>query len=1085
MKKLLYLLVLQLTFSFAKAQCPQVFDYLGNPSSNPYWISCSGGPYTLNFQSPSSWGTYTLNWGDGSPVVIGGSYTANSILTHVYNPTVDTFVVDVIIPSLCSIQGVVVMELPVNAIVSVPPGGQTEGCSPATFSFSNISTDVSQTTHFQWDFGDGSPLVNMTYTNANQVVSHLYTSANVTCQTQVTLHAWNYCSFTSTSSAVLGPLNVFDKDVSSIASSNAIKCWPDNAFTFSSTSTQNCASQGNNYPRYQYWKLGNYWAINSFQDSIIPWTPNPSGPQTVAFPFNGFFTVMLVDSNICGVDTSYSSVNLFNAPVAGVIAPPAPLCQNTSITFSNTSSSGALYKWDFGTGPGFFTLPPGPQAFTYTTPGTYTVRVVAYYPFHNSCSDTAQVVINILPAPTPNFTMSPTTGCDVLSNVTFTDTSVGAVNWFWDFGNSNFSFSQFPPSQTYTAAGTQFITLLITGANGCQASIINTVEVYPSPTVSFTADFVCEGSVTSFTNLSTSTFSLPILSYTWNFGDATATSSLLNPTHTYSAGGVYNVTLTASNAQCTGSLVQGVQVYFKPIPSFVMSPTVGCNPLGVTFTNTSTGGINSIWNFGDGSPTTTVVSPTHTYAIPSTVNQTYTVTLVITNNSGCSDSTKKVVQKLGGPVPNITMNTPNSCPPIVATFTNSSLNYTAFVWDFGNGQTATTMTATSTFTNGSTTTNTFYPIKLVVTAANGCKDSVVKNFFVFPKPQAKFIVDTPVCANKVITFTNQTVGGTSYNWINTNPNPNINPNTNLTHIFTNTLTTPISNTTQLVAFNPNGCSDTTKLSFLIHPSPSVPITASRDSGCSVLKVSFSSLSSLSNLKWNLGNGNTPTLTLPATSYLNNGSITRNYTVTLTADDNFGCSGKGTKVIKVFPKPIALFTASPDTVYLPNASPVVVNQSTGAATYNWTFGDGATSTSSNPTYNYSAEGIYQIELIAKSSKGCTDTFALASKIQVLSLDHIDFPNAFTPNTSGSPGKIYDPKDLSNDIFHPNIIGVEKYKMSIYSRWGELMFETTNYKEGWDGYYKGVLCAADVYVCKIYAKLVSGLEINRTGNVTLLR
>ncbi|MFO0434813.1 MAG: PKD domain-containing protein, partial [Sphingobacteriaceae bacterium] len=660
MKKLLYLLVLQLTFGFAKSQCPQVFDYLGNPSSNPYWISCSGGPYTLNFQSPSSWGTYTLNWGDGSPTVIGSNYVANTIISHVYNPTVDTFVVDVIIPSLCSITGVVVMELPVNAIVTIQTGGQTECWSPATLSFSNVSTDVSQTTHFQWDFGDGSPLVNMTYTNANQVVSHLYTSANVNCQTQVTLNAWNYCSFTSTSSAVLGPLNVFDKDVSSIVASDPIKCWPDNVFTFSSTSTKNCATQGNNYPRYQYWKLGNNWSINSFQDSIIPWTPNPpAGPQTVAFPFNGFFTVMLVDSNICGVDTSFSSVNIFNAPTASIVAPTGTICQSTAVTFTNASSPGSIFKWD--TGSGFVSLPPGPQTFTFATLGTYTVKLIAYYPFHNSCSDTDQVIITILPSPTASFTHSPVQACDILSNVTFTDTSVGATSWFWDFGNSNFDFNQVPASQTYTSAGTHIITLLITGANGCQATTTGTVEVYPSPTPSFVADFVCEGSPTSFTNMSSASFTLPITGFVWDFGDSSPTTAVSNPVHTYSAGGVYNVTLTATNGTCTNTFVQGVQVYFKPVPNFVMSQTVACNPLGITFTNTSTGGISSVWNFGDASPTTTVVSPTHTYVAPSTVNQTYTITLVVTNNSGCSDSIKKTAIKLGGPVVNMNMSQPNSC----------------------------------------------------------------------------------------------------------------------------------------------------------------------------------------------------------------------------------------------------------------------------------------------------------------------------------------------------------------------------------------------------------------------------------------
>src|SRR5437899_2510483 len=97
-KRLLFLIVL-ISSLCAKAQCPLVFDYLGNPSPNPYWLSCSGSTlYTLNFQSPSSWGTYTINWGDGNPSQTGGAYVGNTIITHTYTSLVpDTFVVTLII----------------------------------------------------------------------------------------------------------------------------------------------------------------------------------------------------------------------------------------------------------------------------------------------------------------------------------------------------------------------------------------------------------------------------------------------------------------------------------------------------------------------------------------------------------------------------------------------------------------------------------------------------------------------------------------------------------------------------------------------------------------------------------------------------------------------------------------------------------------------------------------------------------------------------------------------------------------------------------------------------------------------------
>ena len=249
----LFVLLLIIISSKGKSQCPQVYDYLGNISSNPHWLSCGGSTlYTLNFQSNSSWGAYTIVWGDGSPNQIGASYTANSIVNHTYTSAVpDTFVVTLMIPSLtCTLTGIVVMEKPVNASMQIPLGGVTQACAPAVLQFINSSTDASPTTHFQWDFGDGTPLVNVTYTNAGATVSHSYAPGTVNCQTSVTLKAWNYCSSQgNTTIATYNPVQIYDKDIAHITPDKFIRCWPDNVFTFSNTTTRNCVAQGNTFRR--------------------------------------------------------------------------------------------------------------------------------------------------------------------------------------------------------------------------------------------------------------------------------------------------------------------------------------------------------------------------------------------------------------------------------------------------------------------------------------------------------------------------------------------------------------------------------------------------------------------------------------------------------------------------------------------------------------------------------------------------------------------------------------------------------------------------------------------------------------------
>ncbi|HRH12472.1 MAG TPA: hypothetical protein PLU73_13215, partial [Bacteroidia bacterium] len=264
MIKRLYIAIFLGLFLLGKAQCPQVLNYLGVPSSNPYWLSCSGSSvYVLNFQSPSSWGTYTINWGDFSPDHTSVFYTGNSIINHTYttvNP--DTFVVTLNVPSLsCTMTGVVVMEKPVVSGVSIPIGGTTAACAPAALQFSNASTDVSETTKFIWNYGDGSPPVQLTYTNAGTIVTHTYLLNTVNCQTAVTLSAWNYCSLGSTAIATYSPINIYQRDNATLVPDKFVTCWPNSIFTFSNTTSQSCLAQGNNFQRRQYWNLGNYWGM--------------------------------------------------------------------------------------------------------------------------------------------------------------------------------------------------------------------------------------------------------------------------------------------------------------------------------------------------------------------------------------------------------------------------------------------------------------------------------------------------------------------------------------------------------------------------------------------------------------------------------------------------------------------------------------------------------------------------------------------------------------------------------------------------------------------------------------------------------
>lgn len=1235
------------------AQCPQVYDYLGNLSNKPYWISCTGTNYILNFQSNTSWGPYTIDWGDGSPLFNSASYTATSIINHTYTATVDTFVVTLTIPSLtCSLTGVVVIEKPVNASIQIPIGGVTQACAPATLQFINSSTDVSKTTKFTWNFGDGSPPVAFTYTNGGQTISHTYSVGTVNCQTQVTLQAINYCSFGNPTIANFNPIQIYDKDQAAITPSSLVKCWPNNTFTFTNTTNRNCLAQGNTFQRQEWWNFGNYWGMG--HDSIMNWKPwPPTTPIAISYPSVGTYTVMLRDSNLCGVSQQIISVSIINPPAAALAVPAVPLCQNAPITFTNNSAAGYFYQWNFGAGGGFVPGSLGAQAFTYTSAGTYTVKVVAFFPGGGGCSDTAKAVVNILPAPTSNFSYSPAVGCNNLTGVSFTNTAVGAVSWNWNFGNGNTSVLPNPPPQNYNLVGTYIVSLSVTGANSCVNTKTAGITVYQTPVAAFSPTASCHNSITSFSNQSVSAPSNTITLWSWNFGDGSANSGLQNPPHTYTAVGTYTVKLVVSSAFCkdsvslpltvnikpsasftpaplsgcpslsvnfnngsanassyqwnfgvtptatsnitnpsfvfsnTGSVsltptitliaVNGfgcsdtvkrsVSVFARPLASFTSNATPGCTPLAVIFTNNSTGITGSSWDFGDGN-TSVLFNPSHTYTNSTLLLQTYTAQLIVQNGNACSDTAYQSITVYPQPLFTFTMIPASGCPPLtvnfppvlgatsynwnfgdggtsvsanpVHTFTNVSAanaSYTvtliagnafscfdtvygvpvvfakpsagftlsplsgcsplnvSFVnqsnlnqnnnWNFGDGATSGSINPSHTFTTSNTVSNTTFTTNLLIISSDNCRDSIQKTITLLPKPKASFNVDTPACSPKILTFTNTSAGATSYNWNfgNSITSTSVNP----TQQYINSTTNNQTYTVQLIASNSVGCKDTANVPVIIHPKPNFNVIASPDSGCAVLTVNFPAIAGAVNYSWSFGDGNTSASPNPTHVYLNAGSGTLTYSAQLIEGDANGCKDTSIKIIKVFPKPSALFTASPTTVFIPNELVNCSNLSSGNTSNFWQFGDGSTSNDVNPSHEYASEGEYQITLIITSDKGCKDTFSLSDKIIVLEESSIQVPNAFTPNLSGSNGGTFNKDDLNNDVFHPIIKGIDKfrYEFSIYSRWGELLFDTKETNMGWDGYYKGKLCTQDVYVWKINAITLDGKIINKTGDVLLLK
>jgi len=420
-----------------------------------------------------------------------------------------------------------------------------------------------------------------------------------------------------------------------------------------------------------------------------------------------------------------------------------------------------------------------------------------------------------------------------------------------------------------------------------------------------------------------------------------------------------------------------------PDASFTANTTSGGIPLPVQFIDTSTYSPTSwIWSFGDGG-TSTVQSPVHTY----TVAGTYTVTLTTTNADGSDTRTRSGYISLSksatAPVALFITNTTSGSQPLAVQFVDSSSNSpTGWAWSFGDGGTSTEQNPVHTYSSSGTFTVTF-------TAVNGAGSSTVsKDGYVTVGasssiPDASFEVTesygtSPLTIQFIDTTTNSP---TSWVWsfgdgtTSTAQNPS------------HTYTTAGTYTVTMTATNSGGSSTATELD-LITVEVTEPISsfeANVTYGLLPLVVQFTdtSTNSPTSWYWSFGNGETSTEQNPVNEYEEGGSYTVVFTATNSAGSNTTSIAKYITVTKST-APVTSFTADSTS----GTTPLVVqftDTSTNSPTaWEWTFGDGSSSTLQNPSHTYTATGSFSVVLTATNAGG-SRTATTSNYIVVTSAD----------------------------------------------------------------------------------------------------
>ena len=273
----------------------------------------------------------------------------------------------------------------------------------------------------------------------------------------------------------------------------------------------------------------------------------------------------------------------------------------------------------------------------------------------------------------------------------------------------------------------------------------------------------------------------------------------------------------------------------------------------------------------------------------------------------------------------------------------------------------------------------------------------------------------------------------------------------------------------------NYCNAPDTFTFQIRVNPNVAARFEAPlSGCAPFLARFnnSSLGGVS-FSWDFGNGLTSTETSPSVLFAQPGV----YRVKMVATDPSTCNQRDSTffTITVSGPPNASYSYSP-LPSMENIPTIFTNLSGPAVLYRWDFGDGDTLlTPRRDTvirHQYPRSDVFNTCLVAINEFGCRDTVCLPVTASVVPV--VDVVSAFTPNGDGT-----------NDRAVVYGFGVVKMTFRIYNRWGQLMFESSDTKFGWDGKFKGQPQPMDAYGYTLDAELIGGEKVKSSGSITLIR
>ena len=474
------------------------------------------------------------------------------------------------------------------------------------------------------------------------------------------------------------------------------------------------------------------------------------------------------------------------------------------------------------------------------------------------------------------------------------------------------------------------------------------------------------------------------------------------------------------------------------------------------------------WNFGDGN-SSNEKNATNNFTHPGK----FDISLRVRNGNGCYKTANKAKYiSVKGPYGDFALNADSGCVPLNVRFDQNFTGTNYYVWTFGDGSRQNynfALKKDSIYHNF--TKRGLFASYVELIDSNNCSSKLNTQNIYAEKVESDFsISDSLLChlGNEQFNNTSKSAFALTQRW-NFGDN-NFSSNESPLHAYTKQGKYDI----KLVSNSSIGCSDSTTKKIKIYKAPSLKIDTFNNAFCVPFTMQLKAINidpsvHIDQLFWQHNNSKKDST---FAAFAVNSAGPKDFHLRINYGETL-CSIDSLIAFKAYEAPLANFNITPEHPSV-NSAVYFDDQSDNSTAWYWKIGDGSSSDKAHPVVNYDKKGEYTVTLYASNAGNCVDS--ISKSLTVSTENFVKVVSGFTPNGDGI-----------NDVV--KILNAGEMKLidfAIYNRWGQMIFQTSDLQQFWDGTYNGSLQSESTFV--YYVKAINkktDVEISQKGNITLIK